>query len=147
MPRLLISPEDLATVERWAIAAFPAECCGLLLGSFEGDETVRLVRVEPCLNQAPDQRSRFTISPDSLLAAYRSVRHRGEQVVGTYHSHPLGAAVPSDVDRESAWPGASYLILGVGEDGVRERRSWRLDDGHFVEEKLIVRRLVGGEAR
>jgi hypothetical protein len=52
--------------------------------------------------------------------------------------------VPSEVDRESAWPGASYLIVGLGEDGIRERRSWRLDDGGFVEQRLVVPRLEQG---
>ena len=141
MPQLLIAPKDLAAVERQAIAAFPAECCGLLLGRVEGGEAVHIGWVEPCVNQAADRHCRFTISPDSLLAAYREARDRGEQVVGTYHSHPQGAAVPSEIDRESAWPGASYLIVGVGEGGVSERRSWRLDDGSFVEEELAVREL------
>lgn len=138
MPQLLIAPEDLAAVERRALAAFPAECCGLLLGRAEGGESVRIGWVEPCVNQAHDQGCRFTILPDSLLAAYRWARERGEQVVGTFHSHPQGAAVPSDIDRESAWPGASYLIVGLGEEGVRERRSWRLDDDRFVEQELIL---------
>ncbi len=138
MPQLLIAPDDLATVERRALAAFPAECCGLLLGEVEDGDTVRIGRVEPCVNQAADQRRRFTISPGSLLRAYRRARDRGERVVGTYHSHPRGAAVPSEVDRESAWPGASYLIVGLGEGGVRERRSWRLDEDRFVEAELTV---------
>ena len=141
MPRLQIAPEDLAEVERRAAAAFPAECCGLLLGRRAGGETARIGWVEPCVNQAPDRWRRFTITPDALLAAYRWARDRGEQVVGTYHSHPRGSAVPSEVDRESAWPGASYLIVGLDEEGVRERRSWRLDDGGFVEEELILRAL------
>ncbi len=138
MPQLLISPKNLAAVEKRARAAFPAECCGLLLGRMEGDQTVHIGWVEPCVNQAPDQHCRFTISPDALLAAYRWARDRGEQVIGTYHSHPRGAAVPSEIDRESAWPGASYLIVGLGEEGVRERRSWRLEEDSFVEEELIV---------
>ncbi len=144
MPQLMIAPEDLAEVERRAAAAFPEECCGLLLGRAEAGETVRIRAVRACVNQASDQRSRFTISPEALLGAYRSARDRGETVVGTYHSHPGGAAVPSEVDRQSAWPGASYLIVGLGEDGARQRRSWRLADGRFVEEQLIVRDLEEG---
>ena len=139
MPRLLIAPDDLAAVERRAVAAFPAECCGLLLGRHEDDETVRIGWVEECVNQAPDQRCRFTISPEALMGAYRWARDRGEKVVGTYHSHPGGEAVPSTTDRESAWPGASYLIVGLDEEGVRQRRSWRLDGDGFVEEELAVR--------
>ena len=146
MPQLLIAPKELEVVEERALAAFPRECCGLLLGRTEGGAEVRVGWVEPCVNQAPDQCCRFTISPDSLLTAYRWARDRGEQVVGTYHSHPEGAAVPSAVDRESAWPGASYLIVGLGEDGVRERRSWRLADDRFVEQELVVSAIEDEEA-
>jgi proteasome lid subunit RPN8/RPN11 len=145
MPQLLIAPKDMETVERRALAAFPAECCGLLLGRQEDSESVRVGWVEPCVNQAPDQRRHFTIAPESLLAAYRWARDRGEQVVGTYHSHPEGAAVPSAADGESAWPGASYLIVGLNDEGVRERRSWRLDDDTFVEEQLMVHEPEDGE--
>ena len=146
MPRMLIAPDDLAAVTRRAAAAFPAECCGLLLGRPEGGETVRVERVEPCVNRARDRHGRFTISPAALMAAYRLARDRGERVVGTYHSHPRGPAVPSDLDRASAWPGASYLIVGLGEGGARERRSWRLAADGFVEEDLVVRdRGVEGE--
>ena len=139
MPRLLIAPDELAAVERRAVAAFPTECCGLLLGRAVDEGTVRIGWVEECVNQAPDQRCRFTISPEEVMAAYRSARDRGEKVVGTYHSHPAGEAVPSEVDREAAWPGASYLIVGLDTEGLRERRSWRLEGERFVEEELIVR--------
>lgn len=145
MPQLSIAPEVLAAVEGRALAAFPGECCGLLVGRLEEGETVRVGWAEACVNQAADRRRAFTISPDALLAAYRAARERGQRVVGTYHSHPLGSAVPSDRDRASAWPGASYLIVALGEGGVRERRSWRLDDGRFVEEELVLRAAEDGE--
>ena len=145
MPRLLIRPGDLEKVDREALAAFPSECCGLLLGRVEDEETVRIGWVEPCVNQAPDQGCRFTISPDALASAYRWARDRGEKVLGTYHSHPRGAAVPSELDRESAWPEASYLIVGVNEEGVSEHRSWRLYEERWLEEKLTVRVLEEDE--
>ena len=138
MPRLLIQAQDLEKVERHAVASLPDECCGLLLGRVVDEETVRVGWVEPCVNQAPDQRRCFTIGPDALMTAYRWARDRGEKVVGTYHSHPEGAAVPSELDRQSAWPEASYLIVAVGEEGVGERRGWRLDGERWVEEKLVA---------
>ena len=139
MPRLLIRPGDLEKVEREAVAAFPAECCGLLIGRVLDEETVRIGWVEPCVNQAPERGCRFTISPDALAVAYRWARDRGEKVLGTYHSHPRGAAVPSELDRQSAWPDASYLIVGVNEEGVSDQRGWRLYEDRWLEEKLTVR--------
>ena len=138
MAQLLIAPQDLAAVEEQARAAFPAECCGLLVGRRRGGGRASVGRVEACVNRSVDRDRRFTISPEALLATYRRARDRGEQVLGTYHSHPGSAAVPSESDRESAWPGASYLIVGLDGQGVRERRSWRLDEQSFIEEELIV---------
>lgn len=145
MPQLLIQPGALELVEGKALAAWPDECCGLLLGRDEGDDATRVGWVEPCVNQSPEPGWRFVISPEALLTAYRWARERGEQVIGTFHSHPAGAAVPSETDRESAWPGASYLIVGLGEEGVRERRGWRFEDARFVEQELVVREFEQDE--
>ncbi len=142
MRRLLIAPRELEIVERQALAAFPEECCGLLVGGRGAGGAVRVGWVEPCPNRARgSRRRRFTIAAESLLAAYRRAREAGHELVGTYHSHTAGPAVPSAADRESAWPGASYLIVGLGSGGVRERRSWRLSrTGRFVEQELAAAR-------
>jgi proteasome lid subunit RPN8/RPN11 len=62
------------------------------------------------------------------------------QLVGFYHSHPDGAAVPSPFDREAAWPWYSYLIVPVRGGAAGSVRSWRLRDARvdFVEEKIEV---------
>ncbi len=87
---------------------------------------------------------RYRIDERLLLETHRSARAEGLEVVGYYHSHPDGPAVPSRLDRERAHPGLSYLIAEVRRGSVRELASWRLpmDDEvggpgeEFLEESI-----------
>ena len=61
-------------------------------------------------------------------------------IIGFYHSHPDHPDIPSEFDREKAWPDYSYIISSImgGKEG--STRSWLLnDESHiFEEEKIIV---------
>lgn len=105
-----------------------AEICGLLLGS-EG----LIAEARPCRNVAPDPARAFEIDPVQLFAAHRQARDGGALVIGHYHSHPSGAAVPSGRDAAQAMgDGALWLIL-TG-DAARLWRSVRI--GAFDEVAL-----------
>jgi proteasome lid subunit RPN8/RPN11 len=73
-------------------------------------------------------RNRFSIAPDDFRAAERAARERGLELIGWYHSHPDHPPLPSEYDREQAWPWYSYIILSVVHGAPREIRSWRLSD-------------------
>ncbi|NIJ08885.1 proteasome lid subunit RPN8/RPN11 [Sphingomonas vulcanisoli] len=91
-------------------AARPAqEVCGLLFGSPDRVDTA-----EPTANVADDPARTFEIDPATLLRAYKAARAGGPQVIGHYHSHPFGSAVPSDRDWAAAEPGRLWLILADG---------------------------------
>ena len=93
---------------REAAAAFPAEACGLLLGS-----GLQIRRLLPMINQAADP-DRFEIAPSDLFTAHRQARGEGMAVIGHYHSHPNGLAGPSLRDAEAiADPSALWLIAAV----------------------------------
>ncbi|MEY4159832.1 MAG: hypothetical protein RLZZ136_453 [Pseudomonadota bacterium] len=87
----------LATVQKEAAKAAPAEACGLLLGDHHG---IRQAVV--CANVAADPLRHFEIDPAALIAAHRAARGGGPQVIGYWHSHPSGAAAPSATDRAMA---------------------------------------------
>ena len=139
---LTVSAADLAAILTEAAAAYPEECCGLLVGErpAPGDAgDARVLAVLPARNLDPEPRRGYDIDPHALLAGHRGARERGREVVGYYHSHPDGAAVPSRRDRAAALPLASYLIVPVpgGEPGPA--RSYRLGDGgEMVEEAVEV---------
>jgi proteasome lid subunit RPN8/RPN11 len=94
-----------------ARAAFPRECCGLLLGRFGRIEIAR-----PARNVHPRPERFFEIDPQALVDAHRAARRGGPALLGYYHSHPSGRPVPSAVDAShSAGDGLVWAIIGDGE--------------------------------
>ena len=92
-------------------AASRDEICGLLLGT-EG----RIDAVLPAANVAADPRRHFELDPALLILAHRAARSGGPAVIGHYHSHPSGKAVPSATDADCAAPdGSLWLIVAGGE--------------------------------
>ncbi len=81
-------------------SASPRECCGLIEGLRDG-EVFRVAALHPARNLASEA-DRFDIDPRDHLAASRTARARGREIIGCYHSHPVGAASPSVRDREGA---------------------------------------------
>ncbi|MGE4304379.1 MAG: Mov34/MPN/PAD-1 family protein [Novosphingobium sp.] len=90
----------MATLCEEADRAAPEECCGLLLGRDEPGGEGRIDGLVPAANVADDPRLRFEIDPAVLLSAHKAARSGGPQIVGYYHSHPVGHPVPSATDCE-----------------------------------------------
>ncbi|WP_416669107.1 M67 family metallopeptidase [Egbenema bharatensis] len=151
--------EHLRQIQTFAEQAYPAECCGLLLGQLRRDraETVKcLLEVwetpnawESALAEGslPDivfstgqhlaKTERYWIDPKDVLTAQRDARDRGLTVLGVYHSHPDHPAIPSECDRSLAWAEYSYLIVSVQQGRAAAIRCWSLDDTYqFQEEKM-----------
>ncbi len=80
---------------------------------------------------------RYTIDPIDFLAADADAHALALEVIGVWHSHPHGRAVPSATDHAQAWAGWSYVIVATLAGRAWDLRSWRLDDGVFVEETLV----------
>ena len=121
---------ELLLVE--AEKAHPREACGLLLGR-DG----RIDQILPAANVHPESLTRFEIDPAALIAAHRSARAGGPDLIGYYHSHPAGHPLPSATDCEHAGgDGRVWAIVAGGEvgwfrdgpDGF-EPLSYRIEDG------------------
>ena len=109
--RARISSAALQQIVAAAAASPDAEICGLLFGSADAIE-----HAEPCANVAADPARSFEIDPRRLIVAHKATRDGGPALVGCYHSHPYGPAVPSPRDAEAAAPdGWLWLIAGQGE--------------------------------
>jgi len=130
-------PTDLRrTLETWAHEGYPNERCGLLLGHVTDlVSEVREVVLARNVNVSR-VRDRFELDPEDFIKADARARAEGMEIVGVWHTHPDHPARPSQIDRESAWSGWSYVILSVGSGGVNGVRAWRLDGTEFVEEDL-----------
>jgi proteasome lid subunit RPN8/RPN11 len=114
-------------IRRHGEAAYPAECCGAMVGRVEG-AAKDVLRLSPAVNRRTDDPHRYLISPDDLRQLEREVREAGQEIVGYYHSHPDHPARPSVFDAEHAWPWYSYLIVRIDRGRGTDMASWVLDD-------------------
>jgi len=122
----------VAKIVEHARAEAPRECCGILIGSGTAVSEALAAR------NIAEQPTRFLIDPQDHIDAIRSVRGRGAQVVGFYHSHPHSSAVPSETDRaEASYPDHLYLIVGLASEPP-EIRLFRLTDGNFLELAFVT---------
>ena len=119
----------VAAILAHAAREAPREACGLLVGV--GPDVSRVV---PTAN-ADASATRYTVPPEAHFAALREARGAGLEVVGAYHSHPRGAAVPSATDTAEAFPDFVFLIAGLAPEP--HARAWRLVDGNFAELRLV----------
>lgn len=147
----LVIPQAVrAAIYAHARSAFPAECCGYLVGPRDGAAVTRAV---PCRNAQPDgvhptapdrgADAGFVIAGAELFAFARTL-DTAEPARVVYHSHPAGGAYFSAVDREvaisplaprgPAYP-VEHLVIGVTAAGVHEAAqfAWAAAAGDFVE--------------
>ena len=110
-----------------AKAAYPCECCGILLGKAgeNGEVEVHETREAPNLVQGKQRSTHFEVDPLFLYQVEREIKGFDLEVVGFYHSHPDCAAIPSDEDYKNMVPGLIYVILSITKDGVEDTRSYR----------------------
>lgn len=121
-----------------ALEGYPCETCGVLVGGQTNGE-VRVEQVFQARNLNTERaRDRYVLDPDGLMSADLAAREAGLDIVGFWHTHPDHPARPSETDREAAWEGYSYIILSVSRARVEDLRSWRLNGGGFVEEKVAA---------
>lgn len=101
--KLVIPPDLTAQIRRAAEAAYPEECCGLLIGRGGEGLPVEVTAIAPASNVAADPRRQFEIDPAVLIHWQRTLRGGELRIVGHYHSHPDGRAIPSQKDRDSVF--------------------------------------------
>jgi proteasome lid subunit RPN8/RPN11 len=125
-----IPPAVIAEMLAHAREESPNECCGLLVGRRGAvDRAVRARNLEA----GP---TRYLIDPQDHFAALKDARAKGRQVIGAYHSHPAGAALPSpsDIAEASGGPDFLYVIVAPVSGAVA---------GYFLKNgKAIVAELI-----
>ena len=138
---ILVNDEQLAQMRAHGESDYPYECCGLMLGKFEGGhKTVRETYPISNAREEAAKRNRFLIRPEELMRGEKYAREHGFDVVGFYHSHPDDVAVPSQYDLEHAWPTYSYIVMAVESGRAAALRSWEMesDRSRFNEEEILA---------
>ncbi|MDA0717903.1 MAG: M67 family metallopeptidase [Cyanobacteria bacterium] len=142
-PEQIRADLHLLTVLRRVLAsAEPEEGCALLLGErLAFDWQLRLIW--PCCNVWPEPQQRcrrFAIDPREQLQAQKWGRPQGLELLGSAHSHPASAPVPSDTDRSLC--GISTLMVILGAQGLGgELVAWWLPEA-LAEPQRLPWRMV-----
>ena len=119
MSDLRVGPTAIDAILAHANAGADQEVCGFLVGT-RGPDGLEIRRAVAARNTATRAHANFEIHARELLELEDDLA-RGEQVVGLYHSHPGGPAVPSPADERLSvcWPGLIQAIVG------REHGRWQ----------------------
>ncbi|MGA0117574.1 MAG: M67 family metallopeptidase [Ilumatobacteraceae bacterium] len=134
-PLSLSVPADaVAAMGQHAIACYPEEMCGLLVGKPGTNEIVRFV---PCTNIAHSALV-YTIDPKEHLRAELAAEAEGLEILGCAHSHTHTEAYPSKTDVDQAPdPNWHYIIVSL-KTGDPRPRSFLINGGSITEETLSV---------
>lgn len=100
------------------------EACGVLIGQ---REPLKIKSIVAGRNVHAQPQQHYLIDAATLLQADDLARSAGQEIVGFYHSHPRGAAVPSAHDRRDAWPGYVYIIV-AWVNGTPYVCAWLVDE-------------------
>ncbi|MCF4165713.1 M67 family metallopeptidase [Zavarzinia compransoris] len=140
-PAIRLYPDAVAALRAHAARELPRECCGLLTGPLvpvdgPADGPVTIDAAVASANLAPPGvADAFELDAALHLDVQRRERAAGRAVLGLYHSHPKGAAIPSPRDRAGAYDhGLVWLIIGP--DGAI--RAWWPGPEGFVEACIEV---------
>jgi len=139
---ITLAPTQLKLISDLAEAAYPAECCGLLVGQCaNAGDTWQVTKVEPSDNLASDDRNdRFEIDPRLRLRLQKELRNGPDDVIGVYHSHPSGPAQPSQTDLDNGWePELIWLITAVVDGQATQTTAHRLVDQASKFEEIPLR--------
>lgn len=127
--RLVVPDLLLAELVGHARALAPVECCGLLAGHITHE--VATVSERFAITNDAASATRYATNPRDMLAAFRSMRARGLELLAIYHSHPTSAAVPSarDLDDNTYGETVVHLIVGLAGAGPDVRAWWLGETG------------------
>jgi proteasome lid subunit RPN8/RPN11 len=146
-----LSAAQLATLIKEAETAFPAECCGLLLGKQTQPgwyiERVRVIR-----NASAKPELGFEFESSEQLRVYREADEAGLEILGNYHSHPNDRRGPSPTDLQLARERSDrslWLILAVANGKFTEASLWQLQDepGEFQRINFLTEKNAATELR
>lgn len=138
---LTMAGDMLAAILKHCRRELPYEACGIL-----GGRACRVESVHPVQSAHPSP-SRFAMEPTAQFLAMEEVSRAGRELVGIYHSHPRGPAVPSSIDlQEACWPGtampnypgAVQVIVSLQDRVAPAVRGYAADRGRFVEVPIII---------
>jgi proteasome lid subunit RPN8/RPN11 len=116
------------------LSGLPDEACGLLVGSYGGDEASHLFVTKNAAASAMI----YEIDPKDMLRVDREAQALGADIMGVFHSHTHTDAYPSPTDVAQALdPGWHYVLVSL-RDTHPVVRSYAIVNGEISEEQVEV---------
>ena len=134
----MISFESAAKTQMFIIgeSGYPHEICGLMFGKLGENRIVTEVFECGNLNKLKPE-TRYDMDPKDYMKGEALARQKGLDVIGIFHSHPDHPDKASETDRQSAWPGFSYVIMSIQKGKFASMKSWVLNDASQFDEEPI----------
>lgn len=136
--KLIFKKEYIERMQTWLEENYPHEACGFFTGSEAGEDREIQDLWSVHNNSTENLRRRFVIDPLDYIKAEQKADDAETNLLGLFHSHPDHPAFPSEHDLAAAQPYFSYVIASVVDGKLGDVRSFRLGDGEFIEEEVIV---------
>lgn len=136
----VIAADTLAALVKQAEAAFPQECCGLLLGTRTAGGW-HLARVQAMRNASRTPEQGFEFDAVEQLRAYRTAEAAGWEILGHYHSHPNGRRAPSPTDLRLATERSDrglWMILAVAHGRFLDASLWQLSGEAAAFQRVVM---------
>jgi len=142
-----ISANTISRIESHGGRTYPEECCGIMLGTSEGNDQVVESIIELQNEQDENRRRRFFVTPQQYLQAERAAARNKLELLGFYHSHPDHPAAPSEFDREHALPWFTYVIVSIARGKLNDVTAWVLSDARerFNKKEILIEEEVDGK--
>jgi proteasome lid subunit RPN8/RPN11 len=147
--------DDILTEAReHALAEYPDECCGIVIGKPDHPENDQVFRCTNIQNQLHEQdpktyvrdaRTAYTIDPKELMRIMKQLVEQGLVIKLFYHSHPEHDAYFSEEDKrlalfdnEPTYPDARYLVISVYNKKIRDQAffEWNPETSSFEKVHL-----------
>lgn len=130
--KLVMTREHWAQILTEVERVVPEEACGLLAGIDE-----RVIESIPVTNTL-HSRVRFRMEPLEQLKAFQRIEAQGWDLIGIYHSHPLGQDGPSQTDIDEAYYPEVVSVIVSGRDGDWGCRGFHIWDGQTHEVPVLI---------
>ena len=142
-----VTSDTIAAVSNHAKVDYPAECCGIVVGSSSTQQVYRCRNLQDELHgQDPEthprtSREAYALDRRELDMILKGAAARGEKVIAFYHSHIDCGAYFSAMDKEvqtvfgePEFPDALHLVVSVYEGQVSEIRGflWNAEKQDFI---------------
>lgn len=118
---IYLSTAHFEDIQHHCKECWPEEACALLIGTLFDENEYRVSSVALSNNIAADRKRYFEIDPGLRIRLEKELRDKTESIIGVFHSHPNGPALPSRqdekmiIERHLVWLIAASTSSGIAD--------------------------------